>query len=325
MCLDCLKPWNITNMIPIIINNDPASVSRAERYEIEPGRPLFDWIVEHYGPDGFDVDGVRIFKGSISELTEIDWRNDENAFRAPVTEPIYIQRCPEGVGSMIIYAIIVAVAIVALMPRPTIPNSNARQQQKSPNNAVGGQTNVARLLERVPDIFGTDKSYPDLIAPTVSEFIDQEKFLTDYMVIGRGYYDTPQATVKTGDTPIDDIPGSTVAFYDPGTEPTEVLRSIESNEVKAQILKGPNSQDVKPGGDPFWYDDTNDLGYIMTTVLDEYDNFSPGQSILWGNIRADSPPFLEVSGLYTINTIEPWVYLTPMTFSGGTLTWSKRR
>lgn len=309
---------NIMNT-QITVINDPAGLAQVDRFEVSHGTLLLDWLIDEYGDQGFDVP-THLFSGGISEPNRIDQSNYEQMNRQ-ITEPLYIVHTPQGAEYAAVYAIIAAIVVIALMPTPTIPNNNARQARRSPNNDVSGQTNRARLLERVPDIFGTDKAYPDLIAPTVQEYVNQQKFLTDWMVVGRGFYQIPTATIKTGDTPIDDISGSTADFYEPGDEPTQVLRSVESNEVKGQLLKAPNAEDILPAGKPIWYDSTNDLGYMLSAELDEWDGLTPGSPAELIQIGVASfSPGVWIEGTHIVNAIEDWFYLFPEPFTGQTVT-----
>lgn len=305
-------------MHKIILINDPANITDHEIFQAKEGQSILDWMIDFYGADGPEVP-YQIYKGNISKLREID-KNEYSLMNAKISDTHYIILQPQGVGTYIITAIISAIIVTALVPTPEIPNNNVRDSINSPNNSVFGQTNQARLLERVPDIFGTEKSYPDLIAPTVSEFINHEKFLTDYMVIGRGFYDI--ADVKTGDTPISDIPGSDVAFYDPGQTPSEVLRSQESNEVKSQILIGPNELNINAFNYQVFRDSVNDIGYILTQVFEEYDVLDPLDDVRLKDVRIivsqiGGPDIDDLSGSYVVDDVQDWIYLTPIPFSGG--------
>ncbi|MCK4621330.1 MAG: hypothetical protein KAT62_03845, partial [Desulfuromonadales bacterium] len=221
----------------ITIIHDPADIARRDEFTVDAGVLLADWILEHYGDDGFLVP-TMVFMGGISEDRMIDM-DDFEAVNIPITGPVFILHRPLGVETLIYIAvaIVVAVAVTLLMPIPDL-GGLGRGQKRSPNNALSGQTNIARLLDRVPEIFGQVRSYPDLIAPTVSEFINHVKFQSEYLCVGRGFFDL--ADFKSGDTLISAIPGSSATAYEPGTAPAEVLKTRQSNEVSGQELVAPN-------------------------------------------------------------------------------------
>jgi len=140
---------------------------------------------------------------------------------------------------------------------------------------------VARLLDRVPEIFGQEHSYPDLIAPTVTQFINHIKYQREYMCVGRGFYQLEN--FKTGETLISDVAGSTVTEYEPGAAPDEVLRTRQSNEVAGQEMIGPNEDTLVdlPATYTVGYVSGTDLATITTdgTPADAWDLFESGDVV----------------------------------------------
>ena len=120
---------------------------------------------------------------------------------------------PMGIETVIAIAVsvLVSVAIAFLMPVPAMPN--ASNQPPSPNNALAARTNKQRLGGRIPDIYGTVWSTPDLIAQTYSCYIDHEEVEFSYMCIGRGRFNVMKAYDDTSD--ITQIAGTTVQIYEP--------------------------------------------------------------------------------------------------------------
>ena len=108
-------------------------------------------------------------------------------------------------------SVLLSVAVAFLMPMPAMPNSG--NQAPSPNNALAARTNSQRLGGRVPDIYGTAWSVPDLIAPTYSAYINNREVEFSYMCVGRGRFNVTEALDDT--TPINQVFGSSVYVYDP--------------------------------------------------------------------------------------------------------------
>ena len=120
---------------------------------------------------------------------------------------------PMGIETVIAIAVsvLVSVAIAFLMPVPAMPN--ASNQPPSPNNALAARTNKQRLGGRIPDIYGTVWSTPDLIAPVYSVYIDHEEVEYSYMCIGRGRFNVMRAYDDTSD--VTQMAGTTVQIYEP--------------------------------------------------------------------------------------------------------------
>lgn len=100
-----------------------------------------------------------------------------------------------------------------LIPKPTIPNVSASVGKDSPNNRLTGQTNTARAYQAIPDIYGQVRAYPDLIQPSDEYYIDHIKYVTEWLCVGLGKY--TRESIKSGDTPLGDISGSSVEFFEP--------------------------------------------------------------------------------------------------------------
>lgn len=108
-------------------------------------------------------------------------------------------------------SLLTSVAMAFMMPK--IPDMNGNNQPPSPNNALASRTNSQRLGGRIPDIFGTVWSVPDLIAPTYSVYVDNREVEFSYMCVGRGRFNVTEALDDT--TPINQVFGSSVLVFDP--------------------------------------------------------------------------------------------------------------
>lgn len=290
-------------MYPVTVINDPGDIADRETHWPEPGETLAAWFIRHYGPDGFPVPSVALIGGEPVDLDDFEVVN-----REPWAPVIVVHR-PQGYESAIYYfvvAIVAAVAVAVLMPVPDL-SGNGRQQRRSPNNALSGQTNVARLLDRIPDIFGEVLSYPDLIAPTVTEYRDHIKYQREYMSVGRGYYLLED--FRSGSTLISEIAGSTVAVHEPGEAPSVVLKTRQSNEVSGQLFVGPNEKALVEldGSDTVAYTAGVDDEAVIDAGVgsNAFDNFDVDDVVtvteLWANDGADD---WDLSGSYTVSATD---------------------
>lgn len=159
-----------------------------------------------------------------------------------------------------VIAVFAAIAVVAIINRPRIPAVSVRTQSAgSSNNALSQRTNQPRLNGRIPDIYGTVRAVPDMIAAPYTVFENQIEVEYTFMCIGRGAYDFPlvdgAVSVRDGQTLVSKIEGATVEVYapfdskhagdltqliigDPITQP--VVSAVRSKAVNGQVLVAPN-------------------------------------------------------------------------------------
>jgi hypothetical protein len=142
---------------------------------------------------------------------------------------------------IVIYAIIAYAAYAAMQNRAgDTPNG-----KDSPNNKLTAQRNVARAYQAIPDVYGHRRCWPDLIQPSTTEYIDQLKYVTEWMCISRGRGVIED--VRYAETPIDDIDGSDFEIFEPTlgasgypehgtTTLTDVFEAFSSDEVNGQEL-----------------------------------------------------------------------------------------
>lgn len=126
-----------------------------------------------------------------------------------------------GVGEyLLIIALIAAVVVVATMANRSVPNS-ASQTSPSPNNELSDRQNSARPNQRIPDIYGTVRSTPDLIMLPYVEYINNIEYEHAYMCIGRGSFLIGDALDDT--TPIKTIDGAGVTVFGPFDSPNNTF------------------------------------------------------------------------------------------------------
>lgn len=92
------------------------------------------------------------------------------------------------------------------------------EQTGSPNNKLGDRKNTARVLGRIPDIYGDVRAFPDLLALPYTTYNDHREVETAYMCVGRGSFIITD--MRDGDMFVSEIAGMSAAVYDPGQMPT---------------------------------------------------------------------------------------------------------
>lgn len=167
----------------------------------------------------------------------------------------HISTMPSGpaVWIPLIISVVVGVA-AALLLTPDIPIPETTNSNRSSNNALQSRSNQPRVGLRLPDIRGREpKCFPDLWM-TYAKFYRNKEFDVSYLCASVGQLDIETDTVLDGDTPLANIPDTSVEFYNPYTSPNsgapfltigdpidEPLASVvQSNEVDGATLLPPN-------------------------------------------------------------------------------------
>ena len=217
----------------LIYCKDPKGLTGNERYNLNTSLSLFQNIKNHL-PKGLNHQTIDIYLNS----EKIDPLTYDLSRTATVFDKIVVvNRQQASVVAAIVVAIIAAVVAYALTPKPKAPN-NSGEQKDSTNNKLTGQTNIARLYQAKPDIYGCVRSYPDIVNPAGSEYINNVKYIEHLFCIGVGYYDLDK--FKYDQTLLDKISGTTYTVYHPNDIIPLVRYQFPSAEVDGQELVPPN-------------------------------------------------------------------------------------
>ncbi len=201
-------------------------------------------------------EGARLYHEHVSEYTDVTptSKEAEDALH-DMPGPFYLVLEPQGPEVWIPLAIAAVVSVASmLLFKPKIPNTAQRNiAAESPNNGLSARANRERVNGRIPDIYGTVRSTPDLLAVPYSVFENHVEKEIAYMCVGRGLFEIHD--VRDDTTPVDEIAGMSVEVYGPNTSPnsgapqlrlgnainTPVLAVKRSNSVNGQVLQPPNS------------------------------------------------------------------------------------
>lgn len=235
---------------------------------------------------------ARIYEKQVSSATDVTPSSEAEIERLGELEgPFFVVVYPAGTITIIyaIVAIVVVAAVVMAAQQPPMTTLRNTQQQ-SPNNELSERSNKPRPNARIPDIFGTVRSTPDLIAVPYKIFVNNEEVEYSFMCIGRGYYDIPSLEIRDDATRVLDIAGTSVEVYSPFTSPnsghapqlrigsainTPVLNVVRSNAVNGQVLRAPNDQFLR-GNNNIRFAAPNE---IQTSEFDFTDKFAAGDTM----------------------------------------------
>jgi hypothetical protein len=244
----------------VTLARDATDPSTWERAEVEDLSRYLAGCFERF------PDNARIYHEHVADSHDVTPSDEAGIARlAELPGPFYVVVFP-GLplpliqGFVFSFFLFVASALLA----PAVPPAPLQRNQSasSPNNELSDRVNRARLNGRIPDIFGTVRATPDLIAPPYKIFENNSEIEFSYMCIGRGWYDIDD--VRDGDTLCVNIPGTTVQVYSPFTSPNSgdapqlvigtprsipLLRAMRSNSVSGQVLRPPNETVFEGAGD----------------------------------------------------------------------------
>jgi hypothetical protein len=133
---------------------------------------LLELLAQRYG-DYFPTTG-RIYQGEPCAENDITPKTPEQVDGLKdLRGHVHVVIHPGDPTTLIISALaIVAGLATSFLLAPAIPAVNrGAQVSQSPNNALSGRQNRARIGERIPDIYGTVRSTPDLLMEPFKVFV----------------------------------------------------------------------------------------------------------------------------------------------------------
>lgn len=243
-------------------------------------------------------DHARIFQAPVCKENEVTPQTTEDAEKlATLNGPFVVLLCP-GDPAMLLatlqwIAVAVSVATVIFAAEPPVATQR-NVQNESPNNGLSDRTNQARPKGRIPDIYGTVRSTPDMLMVPYKRFVDHVEVEDSFLCVGRGSYQIQNAEngrpdVRDGTTPVNQIAGEAVEVYAPFTGPGQepqlrIGNAINRPILSTQRLSSVNGQTLQPSDSGGSY--RNLTRFISPNVV-QSDNpdvdfttmFVPGDSI----------------------------------------------
>jgi hypothetical protein len=177
---------------------------------------VLKYLVQKFGAQF--PDSARIYHGCVSQLTDVTPHSDDDIAKlAAMQGDFFVIVYPEGAALPYLVMLVIAVGVSMLMPTPSVPVMpaalNRNQQSSSPNNELSDRSNRARINGRIPDIYGTVRSTPDLIAAPYKIFENNREVEYAHMCIGRGAYNVWD--VRDGETSLEFVGEAALGVYPP--------------------------------------------------------------------------------------------------------------
>lgn len=259
---------------------------------------------------------ARLYRGTIAVENDVTPVSEEDIAALENADGVYYVVVFPGDPVTAIIAVIAVLALVVAMLVFLQPRFPGAGNLGSANNGLGARTNRARPRERIPDIFGSVISVPDLLGEPYRAFTSNLEYEIWYGCVGRGSYTI--SDIKDGTTPLTDIAGAGAAFYAPGTSPNfgspqlqigtvidePVLSVARVEAVNGQVLRPPNANHYNASGNVrFVAPDTIQAsgGVDFTTFFDTDDELTVGNANFGGVISWQS--LLEDARCYPDKTI----------------------
>lgn len=244
------------------------------------------YIQEQIQLDHFPETG-RIYYNAIALECDITPHDEKSIQRLQQLEGDFYVVLEEGYDPVTIAYIVVMALVAALsvytymtMPKPQV------SAPQSANNELAQRSNRLRVGGRIPEILGTLRCFPDLIAQVFTWYENDIEIEECIMCIGVGYYQI--SDVKDGDTDVGNIDGMSVSIYEPstsligptvwriGNEFTRLPFEVHKSEsINGQSLKQPN--EAKISSSEIWFEAPN---YIKcSAAIDFTHGFASGDNI----------------------------------------------
>ena len=283
-------------------------------------------------------DGLYLYENCVSDETDITPMDAQGVglIVSRTEGTYYLVNQPQAPALLLGALVLGAVAVATFLLLPKVPDISQRNiQSDSPNNSLSSRTNRARPNARIPDIFGTVRSTPDLISKPYTVFDNHQEIELGYYCVGRGSYFVPTDEVRDGTTPIVGIPGTSVFVYGPNSSPNtgeaaQVSTGVPINErvytvydndaINGQELRAPNSATVSGAAAQFIF--PNIIQFSGTSGID--DDFSAGDVVTISGASVSTTQqgttnaytaTCSASGTVDIGTSPPYVVGTEVTLS----------
>ena len=247
---------------------------------------LITKIDDEFNKEIIEVPCIKTYVQTNIELFKQGWRfyvNDkdvtEDAWALADNRNLTMMRPAQTGVELIIGAVVAAVvgavAVIALTPKPEAPVTSNRSQQ-SATNSLGARTNEFNIGGRIDDIWGRVNNHvPRLLQVPHFRFVDNVETENFALIISQGKVAIDN--VRDGRTEFESLPKGQFNSWWPGGNPNTgkspdltignlinrpLVNVTQSRELQSTELLPPN--DLSIGGAPSWDVSSNGSQAILT-------------------------------------------------------------
>ena len=285
--------------------------------EIAENSDLGEWLLHKWPHGTVRPRGLLIYRDD--ENITHKWVSDPSVLTDP-DATYHIYEMPKG-GVIAITKIISTILnpiLKLFMPNKSASANLKNSRSASSNNALQGRSNASRPGERIADIRGYVRAYPDLLMG-YRIFKDRTEYEVQFLCVGVGEYQLED--VRDGITPAANINGEQLDFYKNGAAPGfgspymniggainlsqfPIMVAKASNEADGSEVKPPNYADISKATFKIY-----STGEIDTTVesssgttIDWSERAPIGSTVTLTQFYSFTPNPLQ-SGTYTRNNL----------------------
>ena len=203
----------------IVILDNPLDTT--QRREYAHTGPLIDWLLSHY-PDGFDRPHVCAFNAQRLDVADYDREVGENnvvviglAPTAPLAAAFAAITWAAVAKAVLTTVISLALSYLANSVFGRAGSSGSKTAGRalpdpSPTYSLSVPTNVARLGQPIPVIYGRVVSTPDLAMTPYSWYENNDMYVGMLFCLGQGWHEVEDLRVAA--TPASQLPPGTLTY-----------------------------------------------------------------------------------------------------------------
>jgi hypothetical protein len=206
-----------------------------EVYTTDKQGSLVKWLAKHAKEIG-EQGAVILFNGvEIADSSKHSDMLERTSVQMGLFDQIdiYVRPADPATAIAVTVAVITAGVAIALAPKPKLPN-DVGERTSSPNNQLSAANNEFRQRQAIPDIAGEIVAFPDFIQPSYYEYEGDIKTVTELFCVGVGHHNI--TNVKTSNTLIDDMAGSSYTVWQPSDTIPDQRNVRGTNEITGQEI-----------------------------------------------------------------------------------------
>lgn len=232
--------------MPEIIVSEPMG-NVIDRRQFAAGMTFADAVMSTW-PTAFPDNQVRVYGPDGERLSDTEavlhFMQEGEQYRI-VLYPNGPTILGVQLGMWILAGISLAASVLLAPKIPKLGNyGNYEWEAEARPQFLSGQTNQIRPGDRVPEVFGIMRVYPDIITRSVIEYFGNYQSIRELFVVTNGYAQCSEFRLQEND--LGDLPAYSVDQYLPGEDNWPVdFPIIQENDYLGQVdLPAPNERNI---------------------------------------------------------------------------------